>query len=461
MTDYCKSIFSPLTMGGEDFLFGQVLQINAKYVILNIYRIFCLAKGNPMKKYRFLSLILAGCLIFTGCSGGDGEDAEETTTTEPYVTVTDENGEAVTDENGEVVTSIITLEPQEKVLNIGFIYPGTAGGDAVSEVFETARIQAERVLGANTCYIENVLVSQFEDATAKLVSSGCNVIVGTSSRYAHAIYDEAKANSKVYFISFGGTETSYNLANFQGEMYKTAYVSGLAAAYNSNSNKLGVVADPSALSCYNIIDAFVLGAKDLTDDDTDVRVNWAWGNRDEENKAAIDDLVAQGCDVIFTATYSKYAVKYCETLGVKVIGISYNMPELAPENYITGCFYNVTTFLIDMLRDYRYNTYGAVTYIAGIKEGAVRLVDFNENCKEGTVEICDVLYQLCSSGSAPVFKGEIRDNLGNVKVEKGATLTGGEIITVDWLEESVTKVGDFCTPQVDPAESDLEIHYSK
>ena len=112
-----------------------------------------------------------------------------------------------------------------------------------------------------------------------------------------------------------------------------------------------------------------------------------------------------------------------------------------------------------MLRTYRYNTYKAVTYIAGINEGAVRLVDFNENCKEGTVEICDTLYQLCASGSAPVFKGEIRDNYGNVKVEKGTTLTGGEIIKVDWLEECVTKVGDFCIPQVDPPESSLEIHF--
>lgn len=448
-----KAVFAPVR-----FLFGEGIANNRK--IWYIKYKYNFAKGIPMKKYRFLSLILAGCLIFTGCSGGDG-DAEDTTTTEPYVTVTDENGEAVTDENGEVVTSIISLIPEEKELNVGFIYPGTAGGDAVSQVFETARVQAERVLDAHTCYIENVLVSQFEDATAELVKNGCNVIVGTSSIYAHAISDEAKANSRVYFISFGGTETGYNLANFQGEMYKTAYIGGFAAAYNSNSNILGVVADPSILNCYSIVDAFTLGAKDLTESDTDVRLNWAWGNRDEETKAAIDDLVAQGCDVIFTATYSNYAVEYCEKIGVKVIGIAYNMPELAPENYITGCFYNVTTFLIDMLRTYRYNTYTAVTYIAGINEGAVRLVGFNENCKEGTVEVCDVLYDLCANGSAPVFQGEIRDNLGNIKVEKGATLTGGEIIDIDWLEECVTNVDDFCIPQVEPVESDLVIHYGE
>lgn len=411
-----------------------------------------------MKKHRLLSLILAGCLILTGCNGGDSEEPESETTTEPYVTVTDDDGNPVTDDNGEVVTSIISLVPVEKELNVGFIYPGAAGGDTVSQIFEAARVQIERTLNANTYYIENVLVSQFEDATAELVSNGCNVIVATSSRYANAAYDEARANSKVYFIGIGGVKNTFNLACFQGEMYKAAYVCGLAGAYNSNSNILGIVADPSILSGYNIVDAYVLGAEELTEGDTDVRLNYAWSKNDEENKDAIDDLIAQGCDVIFTATYSTYAVEYCEERGVKVIGMAYNTPELAPEHYLTGCFYNVTVFLIDMLRTVRYNTSGSVTYLGGINEGAIRLVDFNENCKAGTEEVCGALYELCAAGKAVIFNGEIRDNKGNVKVEKGAVLTGGEILSIDWLEEYITEVKNFCAPVVDPQQSDLTIH---
>ena len=411
-----------------------------------------------MKKYRLLSLILAGCLFLTGCNGGDGDGDGEETTTQPYVEVTDKDGNPVTDDEGNVVTSIISLIPDEKELTVGFIYPGTAGGDAVSQIFETARVQAERTLNANTCYVENVLVGQFEDATAKLVSNGCNVIVATSSRYANAAFDEAKANSKVYFISVGGVKNSFNLACFQGEMYKAAYVCGMAGAYNSDSNVLGIVADPSILSCYNIVDAYVLGAEELTEGDTDVRLNYAWGNNDGENRDAIDDLIDQGCDVIFTATYSTYAVEYCEQRGVKVIGMCYNMPELAPENYLTGCFYNVSIFIVDMLRSVRYDTSESVTYLGGINEGAIRMVSFNENCKPGTEDVCDALYKLCAEGRAKIFNGEIRDNQGHVKVEKGAVLTGGEILLIDWLEEYVTVVKDFCTPVVDPHGSDLVIH---
>ena len=411
-----------------------------------------------MKKHRLLSLILAGCMFLTGCSG-DGDDGSDTSdTTEPYVEVTDKEGNPVTDEEGNVVTSIISLIPDEAELNVGFIYPGVAGADAVSQIFEAAREQAERVLNANTFYVENVLVSQFEDATAALVSYGCNVIVAASSRYANAVFAEAKANSKVYFISVGGTKNSFNLACFQAEMYKAAYVCGMAAAYNSDSNILGVVADPAILSCYNIVDAYILGAKELTEANTDVRLNYAWGSNDEENRQAIDDLIAQGCDVIFTASYSTFAVEYCEKKGVKVIGMAYNMPELAPECYLTGCFYNVTLFIIDMLRTVRYDTSESVTYLGGINEGAVRVVDFNESCKKGTVEICDALYQLCADGKAVIFNGEIRDNRGNIKVEKGTVLQSAEILSVDWLEESVTVENDFCAPVVEPIGSDFVIH---
>lgn len=411
-----------------------------------------------MKKYRLLSVILAGCLFLTGCSGGDGDGDGEETTTAPYVEVTDSDGNPVTDDEGNIVTSIISLIPEEKELTVGFIYPGTAGGDAVSQIFETARVQAERTLNANTCYIENVLVGQFEDATAELVAGGCNVIVATSSRYANAVYDEARANSKVYFISVGGVKNTFNLACFQGEMYKAAYVCGMAGAYNSNNNILGIVADPSILSCYNIVDAYVLGAEELTEGDTDVRLNYAWGNNDSENREAIDDLIDQGCDVIFTASYSTYAVEYCEQRGVKVIGMAYNMPELAPENYLTGCFYNVSIFIIDMLRSVRYNTSSSVTYLGGINEGAIRLVEFNESCKAGTEDVCGALYKLCAEGRAKIFNGEIRDNQGNIKVEKGAVLTGSEILLIDWLEEYVTEVKNFCAPVVDPQGSDLVIH---
>lgn len=410
-----------------------------------------------MRKNKFLSILLAGCLLFTGCSGDSEPETSTTTDPNTYVTVTDENGEAVTDENGDPVTSVIPPVPEEKELIVGFIYPGAATGNAACDYFEAARLEAQKVLGAKTYYVENVLVSQFEQATALLVDKGCNVIVSTDARFANAVHVEAQANKKVNFISFGGTKSLGNLACFQGEMYKTSYVCGLAAAYNSDSNILGIVADPSVLSVYSVIDGFALGAKELTESSTDVRVNWAWGNKDAEIKSAIDDLIAQGCDVIFSASYSKFAVEYCELKGVKVIGMSYNMPELAPNQYISGCFCNLNIFLIDVLRSVRYGTDGVGVYQGGIKEGAVRVVAISEKAKEGTKEITDKLYELCSQDKAAVFTGEIRDSNNTIRVQKGKSLSKDEISAVDWLENSIKAEKYFNQPITQPSDTELEV----
>lgn len=411
-----------------------------------------------MKKNKLLSFLIAGCLLFTGCSGGGEAETDTTTDGNTYVTVTDSEGNAVTDENGEPVTEIVPDEPVEKELVVGFIYSGKAAGNAAAEYFEAARGEAERVLSAKTYYIEDVLVSQFEQATAALVDKGCNVIVSTDMRFANAIYDEAQANKKVQFVSFGGGKSLGNLACFQGQLYKSSYVCGLAAAYNSDSNILGIVADPSVISVYPVIDGFVLGAKELTESQTDVRVNWAWGSKDTEVKDAIDDLIAQGCDVIFSATYSKFAVEYCELKGVKVIGMSYNMPELAPEQYLTGCFCNLNIFLIDVLRTVRYEMDPVGVYRGGINEGAVRVIAISENAKEGTKDITDKLYELCENNKAVVFNGEIKDSSGTVQVPKGKTLKDDDIFTIDWLDSSVKAEKSFCQPNSQPVPSELYIH---
>ena len=452
----------PYTLS-SDFLYRQYKN-KLLAVCSALEQILDKRKEKQMKniKKKALSLLLAGCLIITGtgCNSEDAENPEETGEEQDYVTVTDENGVPVTDEEGSIVTSLLSEEPQELELKVGFIYAGTAGGDSASKIFEASRAEIERSLdNAHTCYVENVLVSQFADATAALVDAGCNVIVSTSSRFANVISEEASANRSVYFISFGGDDATSNLGCFQGEMYKGSYVCGLAAAFNSDSNILGVVADHSVMSVYNIVDGFIQGTKELNDKTRhDIRLNWAWGFSDEENKAAIDDLVAQGCDVIFTATYSEYAVSYCEEIGVKVIGLAPNLPELAPTQYLTGCYYYLSIFLIDQLRNVRYAMGKSPSvYMGGVKEKAVRLIDFNENCREGTKEICDVLYQMAFDERTLIFTGEVKDTNGNVKIEKGATLNSEQIININWLAENVSVEQDFGAVQLDPVERSLVV----
>lgn len=403
-----------------------------------------------------LSFAMSALMVLnlTACSGSEGV-AEETT---DFIALTDENGEEVTDEEGNVVTSNPDELPPEKALTVGFIYSEGVEDSVISKQFNNARLQAEKTLGAETYYIEGVLVSQFPDAVDVLVEKGCNVIVSCSAKFKNAVKKEAQVVEDVSFISYGGDDSLSNMSSFQGKLYQSIYVCGIAGAYNSSTNVLGVLADSSLANCYGIINAYIQGAKELTELDTDVRLNWCWASNESTVKNAIDDLADQGCDVIFACTESEYALEYCNERGIKVIGLAYNLPEIAPDTYLTGAFYNFGTYLIDMLRRVRYET-GTFNVICedGLAEGAARVIAISENCAEGTAEITDKLYQLVNENRAKIFAGEIKDNYDNIRVEKGTTLSHSEIWEINWLDKCVTKIEDFTVPVLEPPLSELQV----
>ncbi len=408
-----------------------------------------------MKKFlKGISAFLAVSLI--AFAGGCNNTPEETTATDdPALTaVTDENGTPVTDEEG----NMIAAEPEEETLyKVGFIYNGSVEDGSTSAIFENSRDQLEKTLAVETCYLENVLVSEIPSAVRTLQDNGCNIIVSASACFANSIEKEANSSSDTYYISFGGQKSGSNISCFGGELYQTANVCGITAAYNTETNILGIIADPSSYNVYGVVNSYVLGAKEIWGAQTDVRLNWVWSNNEAKIEEAINDLVAQGSDIIMCYTENDYAAEYCEKLGVKVIANSCNLPEIAPTQYLTGFFFNSSTFIVDTVRAIKADNFVSTVHTGGIAAGTARLVDFSENCKEGTDTIASKLYEYVKTGKAHVFTGEIKNREYNVMVEKGQQLSFSSICDIDWLVLGITKASDFTTVTQNPVPSDMVI----
>lgn len=384
--------------------------------------------------------MLCCIFAFSACSGGETETS-----------VSSDESTVETDENG----NEIVPEPPTKV---GFVYNGLIENGGTITLFEAARSQIEKALGLETCYIEGVLVNDYVEAVDLLVADGCNVIVSGSCKFANITTKSAQSHSKVKYISFGGTGTAANVAVFQGELYQTANICGLVAAYNSKSNILGILCDPNAYAPYTVIEAYVLGAKEITGALTNVKLNWAFSDQREYVEKAIDDLAEQGCDVIMCYTESVYAVEYCEKKGIKVIGNLSNIPEIAPEMYLTGFFYNLNTYIIDMVRSVNSDTFSPTTHVGGIAEGTARLVELNSKlCFSGTEDISQTLYDFVKTGQSVIFMGEVKDNAGRVRIEKGYALTHTQSMSIDWVDQTVSVILDFTQPVSEPTSSDFEI----
>ncbi|MBQ8614073.1 MAG: BMP family ABC transporter substrate-binding protein [Ruminiclostridium sp.] len=406
-----------------------------------------------IKNKKWISAILAGVMLlsFSSCNN----EGEEEVTDDPAATAaTDESGNPVTDESGNMVPA----EPvEEKVYKVGFLYNNEVSDGATATIFENARDQLEKTLAVETCFIENVLVSDIPAAVRELQDNGCNIIVSCSSKFANSIAKEAQSSADTYYISFGGDSSGPTYSSFGGELYQTANVCGIAAAYNSTSNTLGIVADPSCYNVYGVVNSYVLGAKEIMAAQTDVRLNWVWSDDEAKVEAAVDDLVTQGCDVIMCYTESDTAVKYCEEIGVKVIANSCNIPEIAPENYLTGFFFNASTFIVDTVRAIKADNYVSSVHSGGIAAGTARLIDFSDNCREGTATIGTKLYEYVKSGQAHVFTGEIKNRDYKVMVESGQKMDFSSIREIDWLILGINSVGSYTTVIESPTPSDMVI----
>ncbi|MDR2532222.1 MAG: BMP family ABC transporter substrate-binding protein [Oscillospiraceae bacterium] len=390
-----------------------------------------------MKLKRILTAVLCGVLLFAlpGCGDSD-------------IDLSDIFGQEE------------EIDPYPLDTTVGFIYDGLVGSNQLIATFEHSRSELERVLAAETCYIENVRLEQFDEAVEKLIDAGCDVIVAASSHFNSRVVMLAREYIDILFISFGGHDQAPNLASIQPLLFQAAYINGFVAAYNTYTNKIGMVIDNNMYNAYGVANAFALGARELQHSQIELSLNWALSTHFDDTRRAIDDLRAQGCDIIFIYQSEEYGIRRCVELDLNVMGFAWNMPELAPDNYLTGMYINFNTYMIDKVRKYMYgNTvaFGDLTR-RGLIHGTVEMIELHDSIlRAGTRDLADALREMVMDGRSVVFGGEIRDRNDVIRVEKGTYMQVGQVFTINWLANNITEEKNFSEPITEPNYSDLII----
>jgi basic membrane lipoprotein Med (substrate-binding protein (PBP1-ABC) superfamily) len=221
-----------------------------------------------------------------------------------------------------------------------------------------------------------------------------------------------------------------------------------------------MVVDSNMYNAFGVANAFALGVRELAHAQVNVSLNWALSAHHDDTRAAILDLVEQGCDIIFVYQSDEYGIRYLEELGVNVMGFAFNLPELAPENYITGMYMNFNTYLIDKVRNYMYGNIGVFGDLTrrGLHHGMVEMIGFHDaRVKQGTRELADALREMIMDERSAVFSGEIRDGAGAIRVEKGSTLYISQVFTIRWLTNIIDTEKNFSEPLTDILLSDFTI----
>lgn len=382
---------------------------------------------------KFLAIILCGCLAFgfTGCEGNTGENSSD---------------------------SSDSTEEQEKVIKVGYIFHGDADEGGFVGQINDQRLSASKYCGKNvqTCYIENVSVADFEKAVKALNSEGCEVIFSCSSVYTNVLSSISGKYMNIEFINFGslGMGTA-NVTSYVETYYQGAYIAGTIAAFNSNSEKIGIVADGDMHGIYPTVNAAALGMQRVF---KNAEMCVAGANTDKEIEDAIDALREYGCDVIICYTESKHSADYCEKRGIKFIGgLDYSLLEDEYSNMIMYFYSKRDSFFLKKFKELQYDEWDTAPYIGAMANGIINISEAIGKAKDGSQRLIDYIAPRVASGELYIFKGELKDTNGVIKYMQNDMLSESEIFGLTWYVQGVTVVGNFRKPTENPKENNFEI----
>ncbi len=387
-----------------------------------------------------LSVVLALCLML-GCAAGCGGDGAASGTGE----ATSETGEAG------------TAEAEDKVIaKVGYIFMGDCDIESAAMEANEQRLAAAVHTDIESCYIDNVTITDFEAAVDKLVENGCNYIVSTSPNYTNVLTEVAGANMNINFISYGARVRSVNIYAYTDQLYEGAYIAGMAAAFNSKTEKIGIVVDTQMIYPVAAIDAAVLGTQLVYKDATLYPV---YATEKDEIHKAVDALANQGCDVIISYTNLKETVEYCEQKGIKVIG-NHDYSENAKdyENLLMYFYSDHDSFYLSQFKQMDLETWQPQSYVGTIGNGVVAVSAAQECAADGTQDVIDVLVPKIATGEGYIFSGEIKSTAGNVIVQQSHTLSPAEVYGLDWYFLGVDPVlGSYVQQKTELEINDFEI----
>lgn len=330
-------------------------------------------------------------------------------------------------------------------VKVGYIFHKKAENGGFTEQMNLQRQKAARRCEVETVYIEDVSVQDFESAVKALVSAGCTEIVSCSSTFTNALSSISGRYMNVKFINYGAASIgTANVFSYTETAYQGAYAAGIAAAYNSKTQKIGLVADPELLYTYATTNAAALGVRMVF---ANGKLCVAGATEDGEIKQAVDKLVSEGCDVIICYTESPYSAEYCEQQGIKFIGsLDYSGREGDYKNMLMYFGAKRDSLFVSQFKQLKMDNWEPDVYKGAMSNGIIIVSEAQPCADKRTQDILDEIVPLLTSEKAYIFSGELKDTNGNVRYMQTDTMTEAQIYRMDWYVLGVEAVGNFRKP---------------
>ncbi|WP_421655304.1 BMP family ABC transporter substrate-binding protein [Leptothermofonsia sp. ETS-13] len=345
-----------------------------------------------------------------------------------------------------------------QTLKMGFIYVGPEDDYGYNQALSEGRQAIASLDWVKTVTEANVPETTAVQETMRNMIEEDGAIALFPSSYGYYDPHILKMAQEFPEVQFFHTGALYqegvhpkNVGSYLAYLIEPAYIAGIVAAYMSKTGKLGFVVPKPISIVLREVNAFTLGARSVKPDITVQAVltgDWSLPVKEAE---AANSLVDQGADVITGRVDNlKVIITTAEKRGIYCCGYHVDQSDLAPKGYLTGVEWNWGKFYVnyaEMIRAGKTLMNGEIPHVirGGLKEGYCKNSPYGSAVSEEAKKAADLAKDRLMDGSLVIFKGEMRDNKGNVVIPAGKeyTLQAPELETIDWLVEGVA--GDVKT----------------
>ena len=245
-------------------------------------------------------------------------------------------------------------------------------------------------MGYETVYTENVQQADQESIVRGYAKQGFNLIVGHGFEYGDTLAKVATEFPEAKFLQIGGAATNgTNLASGEFKLGELSYIVAGIAARTTKTNKIGFVGAMEIPTIAAEVDMIMTQVPVINPKATvTAAYTGSWTDINKGKEAALAQI-NNGVDVIIGIgdACDVGAIQACqEKEGVKFIGWSGDLNELAPELVLTSGVQSVSGIVEGVGKDVMDNKFVAEHKVYGIKEGKAYLGTFSPSIDSAVKE---------------------------------------------------------------------------
>ncbi len=371
---------------------------------------------------RMFSLAAAGLLAFSGLTSCGNEAAAPSASSSNEETSAATEADIGTAEKSALSSELVMPESPAAHIKVGLICLHDESS-TYDLNFISSLEQARKTLGLTKDQIV-VKTNVPEDEECRkvaedLANDGCNIVFADSFGHETYMLEAAEEYPDVQFCHATGTrahtENRDNFHNAFASIYEGKYLVGVAAGMKINEmiqsgeitpdqavmGYIGAYTYAEVISGYT---AFYLGAKSVCPSVTmKVTFTGSWYDIDAE-KAAADQLIADGCVLISQHADSMGAPTACEEAGVPNVSSNISTKDDCPNTFIVSSRINWTPYYEYMINSVIHGDPLESDWVGSVYTDSVQLTAINTNVAAfGTKDALDEVRGQLKEGSLHIF----------------------------------------------------------